>query len=224
MSYDRAYEVQLEQHGRVLRAREAGDRLAGVLLSVEHDPVITVSKRPGAADHVLASEELLARQGVALAKTDRGGDVTYHGPGQLVVYPVFDLQRMGVRLHEHLRLLEQAVIDSVASYGVAGVRDADATGVWVERPGSHSAKLCAIGVRVRKWISMHGLALNVSPDLGHFGLIVPCGLHGRPVTSLAELTKKTPAFAGVRDRVVASVRALYEAHASAASGAVSRSG
>src|SRR5690606_29440764 len=157
--------------------------------------------------HVLATPGLLARHGVELVETDRGGDVTYHGPGQLVAYPIVDLNRVGLRLHEYMRALEGAVIAAVAGFGVAGERDPAATGVWV--PGAvrgESAKLCAMGVRVRRWVSMHGLALNVTTDLSHFGLIVPCGLAGRPVTSLhALLGDRCPPMA---EGTAAVVRAL----------------
>ncbi|MEM7623603.1 MAG: lipoyl(octanoyl) transferase LipB [Planctomycetota bacterium] len=195
MSYADAYAEQERHHAEVLAARDAGGALAGRVLTVVHDPVITVSRRRGAANHVLLPPEMLAERGITLEATDRGGDVTYHGPGQLVVYPILDLKRLRLRLHEYMRLLEQSVIDGVAGFGVEGFRDPDATGVWVagrsaqadERsPGvPPAAKICAMGVRVRRWISMHGLALNVHTDLEHFGLIVPCGLAGRPVTSLA---------------------------------------
>ncbi|MEM7755691.1 MAG: lipoyl(octanoyl) transferase LipB [Planctomycetota bacterium] len=216
MAYADAYAAQIEHHARVLAARAQGDTPAGVILTVEHDPVITVSKRPGAGENVLASQALLAAHGVALERTDRGGDVTYHGPGQLVVYPIFDLQRMGVRLHDHLRLLEQAVIDTIAGFGVVGRRDDNATGVWVDRDRLPEAKLCAIGVRVRKWVSLHGLALNVSPDLDHFGLIVPCGLHGRAVTSLsAVLGTGSPTVADVRTALTDRLERLYLDHAAA---------
>ncbi len=208
MGYADAYAEQQRRHAEVLAWRgeaEAGaSRPAGIVLLVEHDPVITVTRRPGAAGHVLATPGLLARHGVELVETDRGGDVTYHGPGQLVAYPIVDLNRVGLRLHEYMRALEGAVIAAVAGFGVAGERDPAATGVWV--PGAvrgESAKLCAMGVRVRRWVSMHGLALNVTTDLSHFGLIVPCGLAGRPVTSLhALLGDRCPPMAEVKAAVV----------------------
>lgn len=184
MSYADAYAVQNDRHERVLAARGSG--AVGTILLVEHDPVITVTRRPGAAGHVVAPPELLARHGVEIAETDRGGDVTYHGPGQLVVYPIVDLNAMNCRIVEYLRLLEEVVIGVLAEIGVESRRDAGATGVWVGE-GPVSAKVCAMGVRVRRWVTMHGLALNVEPEMSHFGLIVPCGLHGRSVTSLREL-------------------------------------
>lgn len=184
LAYEPAFERQRAAWREVLAARETGGLLAGVVLLVEHDPaVITLTRR--AAPNLIATPEQLAKAGVALAETDRGGDITYHGPGQLVVYPIIDIQRLGWNLHRYMRELEQTVIDSCATWGVHGERDAGATGVWVGR--EPSAKICALGVRIRRWITMHGLALNVTTNLAHFDLIVPCGLAGRPVTSLQKL-------------------------------------
>lgn len=178
------------------------------ILFVEHPDVITVSRRPTAAGNVLFSAEHLASLGVQLHETDRGGDVTYHGPGQLVAYPIVDLNAFGLRLHDYMRLLEQAVIDTLAVFGVLGQRDPAATGVWT--PSSAGlAKVCAMGVRVRHWVSMHGLALNVSTDLRRFQLIVPCGLVGRPVTSLhALLGNASPDMHHVMHELDRSLRAL----------------
>ncbi len=186
MEYRAAYAEQLRHVGEVLAARERGEPETGRILFVEHvPPVITVSRRPGAAAHLLATPTQLAAYGVVVEETDRGGDITYHGPGQLVAYPIIDLASLGLGLHDYMRLLEQAVIDTCAAFGVAAHRDCGATGVWVGE--SPAAKVCALGVRVKRWITMHGLALNVTTNLEHFGLIVPCGLAGRPVTSLQRL-------------------------------------
>ncbi len=179
----------------------------GHVLLVEHHPVITISGRKGAGDHLLASEATLARMGVALARTNRGGDITYHGPGQLVVYPILDLNRLMLRLHDYMRLLEQVVIDTIADFGITGRRDPDATGVWVEVAGPDAsvqlAKIAAMGVRVRRWVSMHGLALNITTNLEHFKLIVPCGLAGRPVTSMqACLGEQCPDMELVKVRLI----------------------
>jgi lipoyl(octanoyl) transferase len=177
MSYLPAWEEQNRHVTEVLAARERGEPEVGRLLMVEHDPVITVSNRAGAAANLVASPEALRMAGVSVERTDRGGDITYHGPGQLVVYPILDLNLLNLGLHAYMRMLEAAVIDTCAAFGVSARRDAAATGVWVGEPG---AKICAMGVRVRKWVSMHGLAINVTTDLSHFGLIIPCGLIGRP--------------------------------------------
>ena len=220
MPYAEAYRIQVEEVERLVAARGSDRAGVGSLLVVEHPPVITVSRRAGALEHVLAPPELLADAGIELAETDRGGDVTYHGPGQLVVYPILDLNRLKLRLHEYMRLLEAAVIDALAGFGVAGRREPDATGVWVDPVRSRSdgppphadpAKIAAMGVRVRRWVSMHGLALNVSTSLDHFKLIVPCGLAGRPVTSLTEqLGAEAPSLEQATVQVVAALQRQIE--------------
>jgi lipoyl(octanoyl) transferase len=213
MAYAEAYALQKDLQGEVIAQRRAaaGGRRMHLLL-VEHDPpVITVSRRPGARRHLVATEEQLAAAGVEVAETDRGGDITYHGPGQLVAYPILDLNVFGLRVHGYMRLLEQIVIDTLARFGIDAGRDPDATGVWarrrnVETPKRRNAemprreekahglpsmgqpaKICAMGVRISRWVSMHGLALNVTTNLDHFDLIVPCGLAGRSVTSMKEI-------------------------------------
>ena len=179
-------------------------RQALLELLLEHDPpVVTVTKRVGAAAHVLASDAVLSAHGIEKAETDRGGDVTYHGPGQLVAYPILDIQRLGLKVHPYVRWLEQCLIDTIAEDGLAGMRDPAATGVWVGADGRAERKVAAIGVRLSRFVALHGFALNVSPDLSHFGLIVPCGL-ARPVTSLAaELGARAPSIDAVKRRVAA---------------------
>lgn len=211
LAYEAAYRVQSERVEQVVAAREArGDM--GTLYFVEHvPPVITVSRRPAAASHLLASAEQLQTLGIQVCETDRGGDITYHGPGQLVAYPILDLNIFNLGLHEYMRFLEQAVIDTCAQFGIEAHRDSSATGVWVD-----DAKICAMGVRVRKWVSMHGLAINVHTDLSHFGHIVPCGLAGRPVTSLQKLLGPAcPSLPQVREVLAAHLhrQLLSLAHA-----------
>ncbi len=191
----------------------------GCLLLVEHDPVVTVTHRPGVWDNLLATQDRLKEMGIAVEVTDRGGDVTYHGPGQLVAYPILQLKPLGLNLGSYMRLLEQVVIDVLAEFGVVGKRDAGAIGVWVER-GDHGlpgglAKVCAMGVRVRKNTTMHGLALNVTTDLSHFNTIDPCGLGGRPVTSLmALLGGRVPGMDEVKAVLVGQLQAAIEVVAS----------
>jgi lipoyl(octanoyl) transferase len=209
LAYAPAYEEQLRRHADVVARRQTGGP-PGTMLLLEHDPpVITVSRRPEARAHLLATEEALALRGIEVRETDRGGDITYHGPGQLVAYPIVDLSRLDLGLVDYLRLLESVVIDVCAGFGVSAGRDRCATGVWVggsatDAPGgtcapSGGAKICAMGVRVRRWVTLHGLALNVSTNLEHFGLIVPCGLAGRPVTSLQrELGDRAPSMSEVK--------------------------
>jgi lipoate-protein ligase B len=183
------------------------------LLLLEHvPPVITIPARRGASNHLIATGSQLRGAGVQVAPTDRGGDITYHGPGQLVAYPILDLNALGLRLHEYMRFLEQAVMDVLDGFGIAAHRVLGATGVWVGggaaarrdppaigRGPQPLAKICAMGVRVSRWVSMHGLALNVTTDLSHFDLIVPCGLAGLGVTSMErELGARCPAMPQVK--------------------------
>lgn len=226
VGYAAALEKQLAAHASVLAWRDeaeaGGERPVGRVLLLEHDPpVVTVSRRPSAAGNLLAPPGLLAMHGIEVQPTDRGGDITYHGPGQLVVYPIVDLRRLKLNLHGYMRLLEQVALDVCDAFGVRAGRDEGATGVWVPRdaggdgaPSSQhegGAKVCALGVRVRRWVTMHGLALNVRTNLEHFGLIVPCGLVGRPVTSLeAELVARGAASPSVEDAAKAMESALRE--------------
>ncbi len=199
IGYADALAMQRETHERLVAGRDDGAPMTLFLL--EHaPPVVTVTKRVGAAGHVLASDELLARHGIERVETDRGGDVTYHGPGQLVAYPIMDLQRLGLKVHPFVRWLEQCIIDTLAASGIEGLRDASATGVWVGEDGRPERKIAAIGVRLSRFASLHGFALNVDPDLSHFGLIVPCGLH-RPVTSMAVELGEAPAMDAVKHAV-----------------------
>lgn len=199
LAYRPAWDRQLAVHGEVLAGRYSD----GAILLVEHPPVITYGRRREAAGHLLASPEYLASRGVELVETDRGGDITFHGPGQIVAYPIIPLNRYDLNLHAYMRLMEQAVIQALAAYGIAGERSEGATGVWVHPAGAaESAKVCAMGIKVRKWVTLHGLALNVTTDLSFFDLINPCGL-GRPVTSMQKLLgERCPTMADVKQRLV----------------------
>ncbi len=172
--YRTAWERQLER----LKLRR-DNRVPDALIFTEHDPVFTIGKRVGAARHLIWSETERAGHGVEVIETDRGGDVTYHGPGQIVGYPIVSLANTG-DLHHYLRLIEQVLIDSVGALGLAASRREGMTGVWLG-----DRKVAAIGVAVKRWITMHGFALNRDPDLAHFSGIVPCGLTGASVTSLS---------------------------------------
>ena len=183
IAYEPALDMQRQVHASVLAKRHSENALPFNLLLVEHDPpVLTLSKRPSARDHLIATKQQLSDAGVVVCQTDRGGDITYHGPGQLVGYPICDLNELYLRLHGYMRFLEDCIIEVLGEFGIQGERDHCATGVWVD-----DAKICAMGVRVSRWISMHGFALNVNPNMNHFNLIVPCGLAGREVTSMRQL-------------------------------------
>ena len=198
LPYAQTLGIQRDLQQQVIQGRPTAAG-CGYLLLVEHDPpVITVSRRSGARQHLVASDAQLAAAGVEVAETDRGGDITYHGPGQLVVYPILDLNTLGLRLLGYMRFLERVVTDALAVWEIEGRRDETATGVWVD-----GSKICAMGVRLSRWVSMHGLALNVTTNLSHFDLIVPCGLTGRTVTSMRrEIGDACPSIAEVKDVVV----------------------
>lgn len=173
------------------------------LLLLEHSPVITYGRR-ASSSHLLVSEGELARRGIEVVRTGRGGDITYHGPGQLVGYPIVDLDLVGRDLHRYLRLLETMLVDVLAAFGVAGEIVPGKTGVWVE-----GAKTASIGVAVRRWISWHGFALNVGDDLSGFDAIVPCGLPGVAMTSMERLTGRPFSLAEVEEQVIRSFARLF---------------
>jgi lipoyl(octanoyl) transferase len=194
------YADALELQHTLVERRKRGE-IPDQLLIVEHPHVVTMG-RNGHADHVLASPEILERAGIEFHQTDRGGDVTYHGPGQIVGYPIVDLREWKRDVGAYLRALEQVLIDALAGFGVSGVRAPGATGVWVE-----GAKVAAIGVHISRWVTSHGFALNVDTDLDYFKYIVPCGLT-QPVTSMRALGCETNLSAS-RAEVTTSVARAF---------------
>jgi len=186
-----------------LQRRAVEDRRAGhigdQLIFVEHPHVLTIGVRgDGGRSHILASAEALTSRGIAVHETGRGGDVTYHGPGQIVGYPIVDLAPDRRDVHRYVRDLEDVLIRTAADYGVDAGRVEGLTGVWVGRE-----KLAAIGVRIARWVTSHGFAFNVTTDLDYFSLIVPCGIADRGVTSLARLLGRAIDQREVEDRMVA---------------------
>jgi lipoyl(octanoyl) transferase len=240
MPYRDAWELQESAHAEVLAGGPAR------IFLVEHPPVVTFGRRPGQEKNVIATPQLLAARGVDSVMSDRGGDVTFHGPGQLVCYPIIRLAEFKLTVSGYVHLLENAIVDVLAEYGIASCADPAAVGVWTVPagqspkkgspkkgtesvsgdldqtgkkgtesfskrtpspfPGEQAAKVCAIGVRIRRGVTMHGLALNVSTDLDFFNLIVPCGLTGRPVTSLSrQLGEQCPSTADVKKALMRSL-------------------
>ncbi len=203
MPYDRAYGIQQQ----VLEEVCHGDR-DDTLLLVEHPPVITLG-RASKKEHLLADPVLLARRGIEVRETDRGGDITYHGPGQLVAYPVLDLSRNVRDLHLVIHRYEDSVIHTLAEvWGIKGQRQSAYPGVWVGE-----AKVAAIGIGVRQWVTYHGLAFNLYPDLTHFNFIVPCGIQDREVTSVAKLLERPVALAEGKEPLARALAMVFELEA-----------
>ena len=204
------YVAGLELQKELVEARRRGD-IDDTLLLLEHPPVITLGvKTRGTPSNIIASAGELKRHGVEVVETGRGGDVTYHGPGQLVGYPILDLNPHRRDVHRYVRDLEEALIRAVATFGIDAHRVKGLTGVWVGPPGREE-KLAAIGVRISRWITSHGFALNVAADLRHFQLIIPCGIADRGVTSLEQLLARPVAMSDVEDAVAAAVGAVFAA-------------
>jgi lipoyl(octanoyl) transferase len=176
------YASALELQRDIARRRISGEIDQDVLLLVEHPPVVTLG-RTAKGVNLVASAELLASQGVDLYEVERGGDITFHGPGQLVGYPIMDLKRHRQDLHWYLRQVEETLIRAIGEFGLIGGRVEKYTGVWVDLP--HPRKPASIGVHARDWVTWHGFALNVNTDLRYFDLIVPCGITGVTMTSVA---------------------------------------
>jgi lipoyl(octanoyl) transferase len=218
--------LQVEQLGRrpygevlELQRAVAAERIAGTrpdtLLLVEHDPVVTLG-RSTKREHLLLNEQALAARGIELFDIERGGDVTFHGPGQLVGYPIFDLQQHRQDLHWYLRQVEQCLIDALATYGIIGSRVEKYTGVWVENVALSEAKgegpgapvhptrrkIASIGVHARQWVTWHGFALNVSTDLSYFDVMVPCGISGVTMTSMERELRAPVSLAAVSEQVI----------------------
>lgn len=180
-------------------------------LWVEHPHVYTLGKS-GDVANMLLSEKQLQEKGAKFYKINRGGDITYHGPGQIVGYPILDLENFFTDIHKYLRLLEESIILTLADYGIASGRSEGETGVWLGVGTPFARKICAMGVRASRWVTMHGFALNVNADLGYFDNIIPCGIRGKAVTSLnVELGVSQVNEREVKARILQHFSALFEA-------------
>lgn len=179
------------------------------LLFVEHPHVYTLGKS-GDLSNLLLNEKQLKAKGATFYKSNRGGDITYHGPGQIVGYPIFDLENFFTDIHKYLRYLEEAIILTLKDYGLTAERSEGETGVWFDTGTPFARKICALGVRCSRWVSMHGFALNVNVDLGYFDNIIPCGIKGKSVTSMeAELGKKV-SESEVKELIKKHLKNLFE--------------
>ena len=178
-------------------------------LFVEHPHVYTLGKN-GDVSNLLLDEEQLKTKGATFYKINRGGDITYHGPGQIVGYPIIDLENFFTDIHKYLRFLEEVIIKTLAEYGIQSERSKGETGVWLDVDTPFARKICALGVRASRWITMHGFALNVNTNLGYFDHIIPCGIKGKAVTSLeVELNRKVP-LDEVKEKILKNFATLFE--------------
>ncbi len=184
--YEVALKEQQELFQKLISAKQNGLQLPNHLLLNIHEPVITLGLH-AKNNNVLLPANQLADMGIKVFQTQRGGDVTYHGPGQWTIYPILDLESIGIGVREYVFRLEQVVLDMLAQYGIRGERISGAAGVWVRRPDAYPEKVCAVGIRCSHFVTMHGIALNVNTYLPHFRLINPCGYTDKGVTSLAAL-------------------------------------
>jgi len=200
-----AYDKALALQQQLVEDRKAG-LIADQLLLLEHPAVVTLGvKSRNDLSHLRTSPEALAAAGVGLFESGRGGDVTYHGPGQLVGYPIIDLNPHRRDVHRYVRDLEEVLIQAVGSFGIEAGRIEGLTGIWVG-----DAKLAAIGVRISRWVTSHGFALNVNTDLSQFDLIVPCGITDKGVTSMARLLGRSIRMDEVEDRVLTAFASVFE--------------
>ena len=180
------------------------------LLFVEHPHVYTLGKS-GAVSNLLLSEKQLENKGATFYKINRGGDITYHGPGQIVGYPLLDLENFFTDIHKYLRFLEEVIILTLADYNILGARSEGETGVWIDAGTPFARKICAMGVRASRWVTMHGFALNINTNLGYFDNIIPCGIKGKAVTSLHVELGKSVDEAEVKANIIKHFQKIFEA-------------
>ena len=207
ISYPEAWQRQTELFDELVNAKQVGRPYVNRIVFCQHPQVYTLG-RHGKAANMLLSEEQLERIGASLFHIDRGGDITYHGPGQLVCYPILNLEDFHLGLKEYLHLLEEAVIRVCASYGIEAGRVDGATGVWLETGTPRERKICAMGVRSSHFVTMHGLALNVNTDLRYFSYIHPCGFIDKGVTSIASETGHEISVEEVTERLQRELETL----------------
>ena len=205
--YAAAWDRQTECFDTLVQAKQAGGEYVNHIVLCEHPHVYTLG-RSGKEGNMLLSEEQLHKIGASLYHIDRGGDITYHGPGQLVCYPILNLEEFSLGLKEYVHLLEEAVIRVCASYGITAGRVEKATGVWLDGDSPRARKICAIGVRSSHYVTMHGLALNVNTDLRYFSYIHPCGFIDKGVTSLRQELKHEVPMDEVKQRLEGELNRL----------------
>ena len=217
MAYKPAWDYQEKLFAEVIAQKVANRKLpeneqietTDYLLFVEHPPVFTLGKS-GDEHNLLINHEKLAEEKIDYFKINRGGDITYHGPGQLVGYPIFNLDHFFTDIHKYLRYLEEAIVLTLAEYGLVGDRSPGETGVWLDVGKPTARKICAMGVRASRWVTMHGFAFNVNTNLKHFGYIVPCGIRDKAVTSMHIELGHNVDFEEVKSKVKKHLGDLFE--------------
>lgn len=197
--YKEVWDLQKETHLKKQQG-SAGD----ILFTVEHNHVYTLGKT-GSRDHILINDEEMKAKGISYYEIDRGGDITYHGPGQLVAYPILDLNNYYKDTHRYLRDLEETVILTLKELGIKAHREEEYTGVWVGEE-----KICAIGIKVSRWITMHGIAFNINTDLSYFDKIIPCGIFHKGVTSIEKITGKKANFDKIKEIYIKNFHTIFK--------------
>ena len=215
-SYNESLKIQEELFQKTIELKSVNRKedtqipTQNYLLWVEHTPVITLGKS-GKIKNLLLGEKQLKEKGIEYYPTNRGGDITFHGPGQIVGYPIMDLDNFFTDIHKYLRYLEEAILLTLEEYDLNGARSIGETGVWLDVGTPFARKICAMGVKASRWVTMHGFALNVNTNLSYLDYIVPCGIKGKAVTSLAkELGREIP-FKEVKDKLKVHLANLFEA-------------
>ena len=215
IDYKEAWGYQEKRFNEILdvkknnRKENRQDPTLSYLLFCEHPHVYTLGKS-GDENNLLVNEEYLKSRGATFYKINRGGDITYHGPGQIVGYPILDLDNFFTDIHKYLRYLEEAVILTLADYGIESTRSDGETGVWLDVGGEKARKICALGVRSSRWVTMHGFAFNVNCDLSYFGNIIPCGIVDKSVTSMQKELSKEVDMQEVQDKLKGHLKKLFD--------------
>lgn len=217
LGYQESFEYQEKLFQAILnqkieiRQENLLENTRNYFLFVEHPHVFTLGKH-GQMEHLLIKFTDLESKNATFHKTNRGGDITYHGPGQIIGYPILDLDNFFTDIHKYLRFLEECIILTLEEYGIKAGRSAGETGVWIDHNTPFSRKICAMGVRASRWVTMHGFAFNVNADLDYFDYIIPCGIKGKSVTSLnTELGMAEVPVAEVKEKIKKHFSALFEA-------------
>ena len=216
LPYKKAWQRQEDYFSQIIASKIENRKLNrpfptdNFFFLVAHPPVFTIGKS-GKLEHLLIGEKQLQTKGISFFKTNRGGDMTFHGPGQIVGYPILDLDNFFTDIHKYLRFLEEVIIKTLADFGIVGCRSDQETGVWLDLNTPFARKICAMGVRASRWVTMHGFALNINTDLSYFDYIIPCGVQGKGVTSLAKELKKEVDEKVVKVRILKYFTEVFEA-------------